>query len=235
MSIRKSSFVFAFVAVLAFAGSASAQDKSSWGVSFDATPHWEYMSIMDKFIDGGRRLEGREIRVGILPRGRIQGGDWGVSVIRGEVNSSSFRKERTGESRGCQTSSTGSGVITSQICNTVVRDTEHYLSDISLLGVEIHKYVPFVTIAKRVQIGMNFGGGAMWARGTAEKHVVTTQTTDDNGKISVSQSKTVETVSFKEVSKRILGFSTIPTGRIEAVVGVIATDRFKVKVSGGLN
>ncbi|MBI4158038.1 MAG: hypothetical protein HY505_00215 [Candidatus Yanofskybacteria bacterium] len=162
-----------------------------------------------------------------------------MSLVRGKVNTGSFHKERTGESGSCQ------GPASAMVCTARVIDVENHIGDASLVGFEAHKYVPFVTIAERVQIGMNFGAGAMWVKGTAEKNIIKTlaisQRTIDTRTVPyradeiVSQSRTVESVPFRDVSKDILGFTTIPSGRIEAVVGIIVTEHLKVKVSSGLN
>lgn len=226
MTIRKVSFVVAFVAVL-FAGSASAQDKSSWGVSVDLTPRWEQMSFLKTIAGAGSdlRVEGQEIRFGLV-RGRVIGGDWGVSLVYGKIDSSSFQRKRTGESSFCN------GPVIVPVCNKFEIDREYYFRSVSLLGLETHKYVPFGTIAKRIQLGMNFGGGVLLARGTAEKDIIITQTI--NG-VEVSKSRTTQVISGREAFRGILHLSVIPTGRIEAVVGVIVTDHVKVKVGGGLN
>ena len=229
MNIRKASFVVAFAAVLGFASLASAQSGSSWGASFDVTPHWETMSLLNKFLNGDNRLEGREVKVGLV-RGRIRGGDWGVALVRQEVNDSSYQRERRGSSSSCRGSSN------SMICVNKANDSELYFNDAFLLGVEFHKYVPFVAIAKRVQIGINFGGGAMLPKGSAEKHLITTQTITQNGEvIDSSQSRTTEVITAEEAFKDILGLSVIPTGRVEAVVGIIVTEHVKVKAGGGVN
>ena len=234
MTIRKASFVVAFVAVvLAFAGPASAQSGSSWGASVDVTPRWEYMSLLNKFIPGDYDFKGKEIRFGLI-RGRIRGGDWGVSLVRSELNNSSFGQKNSGTGFSCQ-SSTLNGV-TSSYCETIVIAQEYYLSDVAFLGVEAHKYVPFGTIKRRVQIGMNFGGGMVSPKGSAENHIVTTKTTTRNGQVvDVSQSRTKKVITVKEAFKEADALTTGLTGRFEAIVGVIVTEHLKVKAGGGLN
>lgn len=231
MSI-KASFVAMFVAVLAFAGSAQAQDKSSWGVSVDVTPHWEQVSFIKTITGDDFTLEGQEIRFGLV-RGRVRGGDWGVSLVYGKIDNKSFSRKRTGEGSFCRSFFGSAG---SAQCVKTEIDTEYYFSDVSLLGLEVHKYVPFVTIANRVQVGMNFGGGATWAKGSVEKHDVETQKADQpGGGVEVSQTRTVETITAKEAFRDTFWLPVIPTGRIEVIAGVIATENLKIKIGGGVN
>lgn len=222
------SIVVVLFAVLAFSvqeASAQVPEKggSSWGITVDATPHWEVMPFLEKYVDDDLDFSGRDLRVGIV-RGRTLGGDWGVSFIRTNIdNGSSITSNDT--SSYCANNCVEIGMV---------GDSYHFV-DASFTGVEVHKYFPFVTIKDRVQVGMNLGAGALWIRGTADKSSVRPQVTFDNGDIDAQAITEISRIPARDVFEDYLGTAILPIVRLEAVLGLVLTENFKVKVGTGLN
>lgn len=216
MSIRKEFFVMALLAVLAFASSASAQDKKSWGVQFGYDPGWQSMSWFSKILPVTLNLEGKDLRIGVI-RGNIRGGDWGVEYVKGDLgNSSSIT---TNPSDFCDSV---------QHCG--LSKTTYNLNDVSLSGPQAHWFKPFVTIKGRAQIGLNSAVGAVWIAGTVEK--VEIKDYHDGRKPSVFEKRSTDdaAAAFKDVTS----LSFLPLARIDLAVAAIATENIKVKVAVGL-
>ena len=127
-----------------------------------------------------------------------------------------------------------------------------------LNGVEVHKFIPFATISRLVQIGMNIGGGIASASGGIDTtsfrssyrctfppgvlpaspnfddpdapHVCSTAT--------ISNQTTVQTgATADDVSRMLKSESSkwLPLGKVEIAAGVLIGSRVKVRVAGGLN
>jgi hypothetical protein len=157
MACRRLLIVFA----LSVVPSMAAAQGSSWGVIGSVTPTWNRASSlgMDRlavllFDADTVDLKGSEFTIGIA-RGRDLGGDWGVSFLRKRVNDGSRVEslEQFCESGKCFTQGE------SRITRNVV-----------LNGLEVHKFVPFGTIKRRVQIGLNVGFGFGSLSGESETH-----------------------------------------------------------------
>ena len=80
--------------------------------------------------------------MGII-RGSELGADWGISFVQ-----RTFRDE-------------------SVIDFTSAGDARYVTDGVSLTGVEIHRFSPFVTVAGRVQLGLEYGGGVGTLAGEA--------------------------------------------------------------------
>jgi hypothetical protein len=222
----------ALVASLALAGTASAQHKnypplakerSSWGVQADFTPRSELSTLMERFIEKDTDIKTQDFRIGIV-RGSATGGDWGVSYYQTALDKASYIDD-TGPYRFCMGAN----------CGEVTAGDRYVLNNVTLKGVEVHKYMPFVTINDRVQIGMNIAGGASWVHGTAEKHRFQQQVTIRPTSFDIKVNEFVSDVPAREVFKDQVGLDILPNGRLEGVLGVIVGDHMKVKVGGGLN
>lgn len=227
--------------------------SSSWGVVGTFVPKWNVPSSLepvaalhfseDELSIAQQELEGNEFRIGIA-RGRSLGGDWGVSFLRRTFDSHS-----------------ASGVVGSQCVNdrcedVVVESTRH---DVRLNGVEIHKFIPFVTIARRAQVGVNVGGGVGSVSGTVDSQQSTVsyrctyptggpQFNDGfdptvpfgscqgfGGTVSDVQTTTADssTSDFSRFLKN--GSSVLPIGHVELSAAVAVAPRLKIRVAGGLN
>ncbi len=220
----KNLIVLAFaIALFASTTPTYAQEKkSSWGVQVGVTPQWRHSSLLEDIASGDLDLRGSEFAFGII-RGRTLGGDWGVSFVRKSINDASFidnHFEECHDLNGLQCFQAG---------------TLYRFRGASLTGLEVHKFVPFVTIRKRVQLGMNFAGGVVWPKGSVEKRNIDLRLNEDDPLRPVFEP--VETVSIENAAdamEDVIGLSTLPMARIEAVVAFIVAPGLKVKVSSGI-
>jgi hypothetical protein len=92
-----------------------------------------------------------------------------------------------------------------------------------MLGVEVHRFFPFVTAGNRVQVGLNLGGGIAQLRGFVTGAYVST--TEANF-----------TLPFEEafaVTGREIDY--LPLGRAEIAAAALVGERLKIRVSGGFN
>jgi hypothetical protein len=192
-------------------GSAQAQaDPTRWGVSVSFVPDWKVPPKVGALLldDAETNLYGSELRIGIM-RGRDEGGDWGVSY----VNKAFGNEAGISESSGCfpfTGNPAGACAPTGSVYD---------FSDVRLTGVEIHKFTPFGTIGRRVQIGLEFAGGVASIKGTAHGVVFG-----------------VEGSRADEPQARDLFIAKLmPLVRLEAVVAVIVAPGLKVRVHGGIN
>lgn len=253
-----------FSLVLSFALPANAQDApSSWGVIGSAVPKWKIPSELevlaglhfsedDADIDK-LDLRGGEFRIGIA-RGRTLSGDWGVSFVRRTYVDHDVL-DATG--RGCQGGSTPNGPLILECEQNLV---DLHRRNVRLSGVEVHKFIPFATIARRVQIGLNLGGGF----GTVDGQIDTetfrrtyrctfpmgtlppqfdpnfqfTEDYDPCDGATISNEQVVQTGATSEGVSRLLardGSKMLPIGRVEIAGAVLLGPSFKIRVAGGLN
>jgi hypothetical protein len=200
---------------------ASAQDASRWGVSASFTPtqSWNTNATFSKYLfanSGPSDLRSSDFSIGLV-RGRELGGDWGVSLVRRSIaDGSSF----TAESESC----------TSTTCTPYTRERS-LTRNVTYTGVELHKFVSFVTIRQRVQLGMNFAGGVGSYDGDVERH--------ETDFIPVFNGKTVTIVPTEVVTnvpmKEYVSISPFPIGKIEAAVAGLVAPGFKVRWSAGFS
>ena len=204
MSLRKTAgpALAGLISMLALAGlpgEAGAQGRDShWGVSFGFTPRWSAsqstmpVGVLWDDVDE-IDLSGSALRVGII-RGSEAGGDWGVSFVRRR-----FRDE-------------------SVVDFTSAGDARYVTDGVSLTGVEIHRFSPFVTVAGAVQIGMEYGGGI----GTLAGDAIATNRPD---------------IGVRDVTDALRehGIPIVPLARAELAAAIIAAPGLKVRIKGGLN
>ena len=237
-----------------------AQDNqsSSWGIVGTVVPAWKVTSTFepiaalhfseDDIAIQDQNLNGAEFRLGVA-RGRATGGDWGVSFVRRTFEDLNTRSFSGG---GC---SGGGTTVLVLRCEDFEADLVR--RDTVLNGIEAHKFVPFVTIARRVQVGMNFAGGVGFMSGTVD--ITNFRTTynctfppgvftgfadpGDHGPGSqcvgatISNRATVQTGSSSgDIGRLLTSESTmLPIGRAEIGAAVILAPQFKVRIAGGLN
>jgi hypothetical protein len=252
--------VSVFLAVLSSSLPVYAQqsEPSSWALvgtfvpAWEVTPTFEPIATLhfseDDIAIEDQNLKGTEFRIGIA-RGRATGGDWGVSFVR-----RTFEDIDTRSSSGGGCSGGGATVIILQ-CEDLGADLTR--RDTVLNGIEAHKFVPFVTIARRVQVGINLAGGVGFMSGQVDiANFRTTYTCtfppgvipgipdfDDDGPgnqcagATISNRTTVQTGSSSgDIGRLLKSESTmLPIGRAEIGVAVIVAPQFKVRIAGGLN
>lgn len=200
MHLRRA-FILACAVVLIGSSHAAAQiDDTSWGITAGFSPRWSIPGDLlgDLFEANRLDVKGPEFRVGVI-RGTTLGGEWGISLIHKRL-----AKESTIEIEG------------SDSLVTVMAD------DAEMLGVEVHRFFPFVT-AGRVQVGVNLGGGIAQLRGFVTGEYVST--TSANFTLPFSE-------AF-EVTGREIDY--LPLGRAEIGAAALVGERLKIRVSGGFN
>jgi len=232
--------------------SAQSANPSSWGVVGSFVPKWYVPSWLepvaalhfseDDMSIEDQDLKGTEFRIGIA-RGRALSGDWGVSYVR-----RTYDESATSGINGSSCTGGGTGAIVLQC-----QDSESELTrrDVLLNGLEVHKFIPFVTFSQRVQVGLNVGGGFGFMSGYVDVEEFQTSYTctfppgvlpDFGGpspcsNATISNVTTVQTGSSTDDVSRILKSDSdfMPIGRVEVAAAVIAGPRLKIRVAGGLN
>jgi hypothetical protein len=219
---------YAAVALLSVSSAAFAQDdKSHWGAIVTFTPEWTVKDTFEGLFEASpNNMSGSEFQIGIA-RGRMQSGDWGVSLVKRRVKAGSTLGE--GRVEDCNTSQFGNNVQGCFIEGELVT----YNDDVTLTGFMVHKYVSFYTIKRRVQIGLNFAGGMGSYSGTATKTEWSSdfQFVPPNIQRIVERQPTTETVDAKTlfISERV------PLGKLELAVAGIVAPGLKVRVGYGLD
>jgi len=190
-----------------------AQDKSHWGVEVRFTPNWEVPATFEDLFEAQPVvIDGSEFRIGII-RGKDLGGDWGVSFVKRKIDDGShlgagLELECSGPPFPC------------------FRTGDDYVyKDAQMTGVFVHKFTPFVTIKKHLQIGLVYGGGIASFRGTA------THTGFGQGGNGDGTTDLVETVDAKDT----FVIEQMPLGDVEIAVAGIIAPGLKVRASGGIS
>jgi hypothetical protein len=201
----------------------TAEKAVLWGVTASVTPRWSAAGLVKNYVDADEYdISGAEFTVGVV-RGRSTGDEWGVSFVRKSVQEGSTSRFGT------------MPVCYQQEC--VEQSTTFVATNVSLMGVEVHKFFSFVTIRRRVQIGMNLAAGVVLVRGQAEKTqrfgtVVTDPTT---GTAHIQQATAVSVVDGGQIFSGGNDVSYAAVAKVEAGVGFILSRNLKVRVTGGVN
>jgi hypothetical protein len=197
--------------------------RSHWGVAGSLTPQWQFLDFLEDSMDRIVDMSGREMRVGIV-RGRQLGGEWGASYVRRLIDDdSSFAQEKpkclagTGQAPLCAAGNT-------------YRTRGAFMN-----GVQLHRFFPVATIARRVQIGAVVSGGVARVKGHADEtqehlQIVVNPVTRAATLSLASETRTVEA---REMLSHTFVAEYMPIGGIEAAVAVLVTPGVKLRVSGG--
>jgi hypothetical protein len=218
MTVRR---IVALVALgLFFAALPASAQESSWGVSGSFVPSWsvpaENVVARALFNADSLHITGSEVRIGFV-RGRTLGGDWGVSFVRRKLNDGS---------------TVSSGVYTDPSMPGVEQGDFTTLSNVEITGVEVHKFSPFATIARRVQVGLVFGGGIGSSKGELKTRSVFLDYRFVGNRMVPTAVETSETVDAKELVYP--GNGLVALGRLELAVAGIVAPGLKVRASGGM-
>jgi hypothetical protein len=224
--LRRSAFVCLAVSVVVCSPSpASAQnsgaDASHWGVSFSVTPKWEMANKLKSLIEEDNAVVDitvSEVTVGLV-HGRQLGGDWGVSFVRKPFKD-------------------GSGIVKNdQQCfqsNICFPSTESdVMQGVRLTGVEVHKFIKFVNIKNRVQLGLNIAGGIASVKGTIVETKDETVVTNFNPQTGTTTTTRRHTVENHDAAEELV--SKFPLAKVEAEAAILVAPGLKLKVAGGLN
>lgn len=189
-----------------------------WGVAASFNPTWTSHDKFREFLyglDGDWDLEGSEFSIGLV-RGSMGGGEWGVSFVRKPFKNGPPLVEVDSETSCFQ-----------NFCSGFTSTDTQTMQDVYMRGVEFHSFIPFVTMANRVQIGVNVGGGIAFPEGTfvETRDFVSTVTGFPPQTDSFTEVRPADEVMYKYV----------PLAKAEVQGAVIVAPGLKVKVSGGLN
>jgi hypothetical protein len=203
MKLRTVAILVAVIFALPAAARAQIDDPA-WGLTGGFSPRWRVPATLGRIVDSSDiDLTGREFRVGIV-RGTTFGGEWGVSLVHKRL-----RQDAAVTVQG----SDGTARF-------VTEDTE-------LLGVEVHRFMPFGRIGQRVQIGLNLAGGISQFRGFVRGEYVPASAT------AQSFTALVPTRDIFDYAGRDVEW--LPLAKVELGVTTLVGERAKVRVSGGLN
>ena len=143
-------------------------DPVLWGVSGSLTDMWVAPKEF-RWLIGADTVDwhGSDFRIGFV-RGRVRGGEWGLSYVHQTVDAGSEIGLSRSFPEDIVIPSCASEAFAAGDCGVFYTAND----GLRLRGFELHRFAPFVTFAERVQVGMNFAGGAGWYRGTASRRAV---------------------------------------------------------------
>ena len=218
---RRSSAVLAAVLALASAPAYAQSSESHWGLSGSVTPTWRVPSAAEDLIDRTIDVSGSAFEVGLI-RGRDGGGDWGLSFVRKRVADDSSVTEP------------GSACYAVGVNSACAPAVVYAPRAMTVLGAEIHKYVPFFTIKRRVQLGMNLAAGAGRIGGRADRTDWSLVSTFDPASRQ-SVSTFTPRVSSTPAEDMVDGYRIVPLAKVEVAAALLLFPGFKVRASGGID
>lgn len=205
--------------VVFWAPQAALAQGSHWGVVGSVTPEWKVPKQLEKLFDGTVDIKGTDVSIGIA-RGREQGGDWGVSFIHKQFKDGS-RVEKV--EQNCRFS------------NGCFQDGESVTTQgVALNGLEVHKFLSFVTIRQRVQIGMNVAGGFSKFTGNLVKRSFRADFVSFDQRTNTGVGRQTETVTTEPASE-LIPIAVVPLIKVQAAAAVILAPAFKIRIQGGLD
>jgi hypothetical protein len=214
--------LLALVALPTLAQAQQTQERSYWGVGVSYVPLWRAHEEFQNLLlveNADQLLEGTEFAIGVA-RGKTYGGHWTLSYV-----SKPF-KNATVTSVEEETSQTGQGGTFFSRNTTTTTFT-----DVKYRGIEGLKYINFVTIKRRAQVGMTAGGGIAWPEGTVtEVSENYFRSTASNGQVFEQTDTHTETQSAEEAFYKIQ-----PLFKLELQGTFIIMPGLKFTAAWGLN
>jgi hypothetical protein len=211
--------------LLAASAAEAQSEPRQWGAAISFAPGWKVptgSNVLAKLAefsfdngDLGMAIKGSDLRISLV-RGQPLGGEWGVSFVRRSFKDDSTQGAIVQE---CQQSGP------TPFCFSY--GTEYFYRDVALAGVEINKFISFVTIKNTVQIGLDIAGGVGAMQGTADRREVEST--------FVGNTQVFQVVTSSVDAKTLLAYSPALLGRVELAVAGIIPGGLKVRVSGGMN
>lgn len=208
---------------------ADAQDATRWGVSASFVPAWQIVEqLSDVLVAVDRDAEsstvairGSEFRVGFV-RGRDLGGDWGVSLVR----------KRLRDSHATQMDRFVVPDRTGRFLQEVPFGFDYDLNEVTLTGIEYHRFRPFATIRERVQIGLTYGVGVGWFGGRVRGVEF-----DETGATAVERRPDALFEGGDVGLLSIMDYTLKPTplAKAELSVATLIVPGLKLRASGGFN
>jgi hypothetical protein len=194
--------------------------ESSWGIAGTLVPAWSVPdedAVSAALFDAERvTIDGSEFRIGFV-RGRMLSGDWGVSYVRRRIDD-------------------GSTVVGEEFTEpdlpgfTFGETLTTY--DVLIDGVEVHKFTPFGTIKRRVQIGLLYGGGVGFTQGVVESRQLFPEFVQIGNRVIPVPREAREIRDAEELIYP--GNGLVPLGRLELAVAGLVGGGLKVRASAGV-
>ena len=184
------------------------------------TPKWTVPARFNPLFDAQTSLDiqSTDFSIGIA-RGKDQSGDWSVSYFR-----KSFK-----DGSSVSSVSTDCGVFGTTAC--FLGGESRTLRGVTLTGVEALKFIPFVTIKRRLQIGAVVGGGVGTLSGTLENHSFFPEQIPPFNRPNFRQAEQVT----NEDAKELFPLSVVPLFKAEVAASVLVVPGLKIRASGGLD
>lgn len=206
--------------------SPSSNDKAShWGVVFSATGSWYLPSSITNDVakgGGGVALVGSQIAIGIV-RGRAMSGDWGVTFVHEPVKNGSYGFD----------SDTKCGFTNGPLPGGCFNTSGAAVTQgVKMNGVQVHKYIPFKTIKRRIQFGIDLGVGIAKLSGTLQRTSSDITNIQKNAKNGQTTATLTTTVTSEAVTEEMPG--TVPLGRLSVVAAAIVHPAIKVRWEFGM-
>ena len=201
--------------------------QSHWGVSASFTPKWKMWDRVTKVIaDTGEtwNVEGKQFTIGAV-HGRSQGGDFGIDYTVQPIKDGSTVASTEQQCTGSNSNNTTPPCFT--LHSSTVTDK------VKMAGVKVHFFIPFVTISKRVQVGINIGAGAAQLSGNV------TSTEDNltfvpNTPPAQGGSFKVTTTTKTKPVKDVFELPIVPLFDLDIAVAFIISPAIKVRYQGGI-
>jgi hypothetical protein len=179
--------------------------RSAWGLYGTVAPKWTLPDYQYRLYEvDAATLEGAEFAVGVV-RGRAEEGHWGFSYFQRSVRERSRIERGSGPNRTVLEAVSG-----------------------GLRGVEFHGLAPFVTVRRRVQVGLFLGAGiAQWTTRVTE--------TRDGVTIGPSHLRLLPNLVGRGTPRAGTAWEHVDaTVRIELGGTLVLSPFWKVTASGGL-
>lgn len=196
-----------------------------WGITASVTPHWEFLRVLEDSMDKVVDMSGDEFRVGII-RGKQLGGDWGVSYVkRRVVDGSSIVQEKPKCLVGANSAAVCAG------------GSSYVTNGAFLTGVQLHRFFPVATVARRVQLGALVTGGIARIAGHADETQEHLQVLVNpvTGGAQFTTGRETRSVDARAILSHTFAAEYLPVGGVEGAVAVLAAPGVKVRVSGGVS
>jgi hypothetical protein len=202
----------------------SNSEASHWGVVFSATPSWTVPnSIINKIASGGgATIVGTQFSIGIV-HGRAMSGDWGVTFVHQPVKDGS-----NGFSSDTACGFTN-GPMPGGCFNT---SGAARAQGVKMNGVQVHKFIPFGVIRRRVQLGIELAGGIGKLSGTLQKTNSDITRVNPNPKTGQQTALLTTTVTTEDVTAELP--SKVPLGHLAFVAAAIINPAIKVRWEAGM-
>ena len=197
------------------------QESTRWGLTAAITPEWEFMHFLEDAMDKSISMKGDEVRIGVV-RGTPLGGEWGISYVKRRVDDGSTIVQ---EKPKCLARGTGPPVC----AGGVSYETRGAL----LNGFQLHRFFPFGSIARRVQIGAVVSGGVARLQGQAYETVEHLQGAVGAGGPLLTIGRETRLIETRQIFSHTLVAEYLPIGGVEAAVAVLVAPGMKIRVSAG--